>query len=98
VDLVPYQTEGLETRWPMISQAECAREIHVIDRHGRVTRGARGIAEVLRSLSFGWRLLGTVIAHPPALWLARVVYRWVARNRHRLGSKACTIDRPASGG
>ena len=46
---------------------------------------------------FALRLLGHLIASPPVSWVAALVYRWVAANRHRLpgGTPACA--RPRSG-
>lgn len=45
--------------------------------------------------SFGWRFLGHLIATPPVSWVAALVYRWVANNRHRLpgGTPACAMPR-----
>jgi predicted DCC family thiol-disulfide oxidoreductase YuxK len=94
VELVPYQVDDLERRFPMVAAEACAREIHVIEEGGRVHRGARGAVEVIRRLGPIWRILAPIMAHPPVLWVAKLVYAWVARNRHRLGSGTCEIERP----
>jgi len=41
-----------------------------------------------------YRVAGFLMKTPPTSWLARVTYRWIARNRHRLpgGSKVCKIE------
>jgi len=41
-----------------------------------------------------YRLAGWFIANPPFSFLASRVYRWVAKNRHRLpgGSRQCKIE------
>ena len=66
-----------------------------MDADQRVFRGARAIAEVWRRLGWPWRVLGWLTAFPLA-WPARSVYRWVARNRGRLGGAddACAIEPP----
>ncbi len=45
--------------------------------------------------SFALRFLGHLIATPPVSWVAALVYRWVAANRHRLpgGTPACAMPR-----
>jgi predicted DCC family thiol-disulfide oxidoreductase YuxK len=39
-------------------------------------------------------LAGFLMKTPPMSWLAKIVYRWIARNRHRLpgGTKECSIQ------
>lgn len=91
LELVPFQADDLETRFPMVTRDACERELHVIDEHGRVHRGARAAAEVARRLGLGWRIAGSAIAYPPLLWLAMLGYRWIARNRHRFGPDTCEI-------
>jgi len=41
-----------------------------------------------------YRLAGYLMKTPPMSWLAKIVYRWIARNRHRLpgGTKECSIQ------
>jgi predicted DCC family thiol-disulfide oxidoreductase YuxK len=51
-------------------------------------------AEILRMQNnrLYW-LVGLIMSKPPVSWLAGMVYRWVAKNRHRLpgGSRQCQI-------
>jgi predicted DCC family thiol-disulfide oxidoreductase YuxK len=41
----------------------------------------------------GWRLIGRLVLVPGVIRVARVAYRWIARNRHRMpgGSAACAV-------
>lgn len=41
-----------------------------------------------------YRLAGFLMKTPPTSWLAKFVYRWIARNRHRLpgGTRQCSIQ------
>jgi len=41
-----------------------------------------------------YRMAGFLMKTPPTSWLAKIVYRWIARNRHRLpgGTKECSIQ------
>ena len=65
----------------------------------RVDAGADAVARLLEDAGSWWRAVGWVLGHPPVLWLARPVYRLVARNRHRLpgGTPACQLPRPGDG-
>lgn len=46
--------------------------------------GAQAIAGALRRGRLAWPLVGVALQAPGVRALARVVYAWVARNRHRL--------------
>ena len=49
--------------------------------------GARAVAAWFKSSGNGrWRLLGRLIASRPIMPLSEAIYRFVARNRHRLPS------------
>ena len=41
-----------------------------------------------------YRMAGFLMKTPPTSWLAKIVYRWIAQNRHRLpgGTKQCSIQ------
>lgn len=58
--------------------------------------GHRAVAWVfMNQIGLGWRLIGALIKKFSPL--SALVYRWVARNRHRLpgGTRECSIeDRP----
>ncbi|WP_433083118.1 thiol-disulfide oxidoreductase DCC family protein [Dactylosporangium sp. CA-052675] len=66
---------------------------------GRVSAGPVAIADLLRRAGLGWRAAGAVLGLRPITALAWPVYRWVARNRHRMpgGTAACALppDHPA---
>jgi predicted DCC family thiol-disulfide oxidoreductase YuxK len=55
-----------------------------IDDDGTLWRGERAIAQALRAAGGRWRALGAVVDARPVRPVARLVYDWVARNRHRL--------------
>ncbi|HET8789152.1 MAG TPA: DCC1-like thiol-disulfide oxidoreductase family protein, partial [Actinomycetes bacterium] len=52
---------------------------------GEPTRhGPEAIARMLVDAGSYWRPLGRLLGLRPVLWVAWPVYRWVARNRHRM--------------
>jgi len=61
---------------------------------GKVSAGPDAIAALLRDAGGRWRAAGALLAWPPVRALAWPVYRWIARNRHRLpgGTPACAVD------
>jgi predicted DCC family thiol-disulfide oxidoreductase YuxK len=65
----------------------------------RASAGPAAIADLLRHAGRPWRAAGAVLALRPVTALAWPVYRWVARNRHRMpgGTAACALppDHPA---
>lgn len=71
------------------------------------TAGPAAIADLLRDVPgpagrLLWRPIGAVLGLRPITALAWPVYRWVARNRHRMpgGTAACALppDHPARAG
>lgn len=62
-------------------------------QNGNTYRGADAIARCLQACRSPWSAVGTVMAKPPVVWLARLVYPIIAKYRHRLpgATNACRI-------
>ena len=87
----PFQLADLE---PLgVTTEQCAAALQWIGADGRRAEGERAIAQVLVDAGTGWRILGRLLRLPGVSWCAGVVYRWVARNRHRLpgGTPECAV-------
>ena len=69
------------------------REVPFVHADGRVTWGARAIADAMLTCRGPVRWAGGVLSLGPVQAFARPVYRWVARHRHELpgGTAACTL-------
>lgn len=78
---LPLQTPGVLARYG-INEDAALREIHVVDRSGKVIVGADGVLRALGALPL-WRWIGVVQHIPPAMWASRHVYRFVASRRKR---------------
>lgn len=74
-------------RFAGISPEVLAESIHLVAPDGQVSRGAEAFERVIGLLPRG-RMASWVFGIPLARPLAERVYRWVARNRHRLGCGA----------
>lgn len=95
VSIAPWQSLDLGAYG--LTEAEVTTAAYWVEGN-HVRRGADGIAEALRACEGFWRFAGVVLANPPGLWIARLIYPVVARIRHRLpGSTAtCRLDDPHS--
>jgi predicted DCC family thiol-disulfide oxidoreductase YuxK len=93
VEVLPWQSVDLA---PLgVTAAQCAEAVQYV-AGGRVSAGPAAVADVLRGARARlWRLAGWLLGRRPALVLAGPVYRWIARNRHRLpgGTVACELPR-----
>lgn len=90
--------DSVKQEHPGLDRERCLREMHIIDRAGRVTAGFDGY----RTLSSRIPLLfwTTPLLHlPPVAAAGRVVYQRVADARHRNGCNgSCSlIDSPRAG-
>jgi predicted DCC family thiol-disulfide oxidoreductase YuxK len=99
--VVAWQHADLDDLGVTEGQAQAA-VLWVAPRGGRgrrVDAGADAVARLLVDAGSWWRVVGWVLGHPPVLWVARPVYRLVARNRHRLpgGTPACRLPAPEPG-
>jgi predicted DCC family thiol-disulfide oxidoreductase YuxK len=63
-----------------LTRAEVDRASWAVGMDGRF-EGAAGISRVLRELSGGWRVLGSLYLVPPVGWLEDRYYKRVARRR-----------------
>lgn len=85
-----------------LDATQCASELQWVDvSTGERKSGHRAVAMALRGCRRPWPLLGRLLEWPIVSTCARVVYRLVASNRHRLpgGTPACRLsDVPADRG
>lgn len=89
--VVAYQFADLDSLG--LTEEACAQALQWVDAAGRISSAERAIAEVLRHGRWWVRPLGEMLRVPPVRRLAGVIYRWVARNRHRLpgGTAVCSL-------
>lgn len=77
-----------------ITRRDVDTAVYVIE-NGRVYRGAAAVGVALSRCRKPWPLLGRVIAIPGVHLMAELVYRFVAKNRHRLPGSTCGIGQNA---
>ena len=77
-----------------LTESMCAEAVQLVQSDGTVASAHVAVAYTLLFGGKGWALLGRLMLVPGVKQLAGLVYRWVARNRHRMpgGTEACAID------
>ena len=84
IAFLPFQSAG--DRFPEIAREEFARAVHLVGSDGSVATGAHAILRASAGRSRVARVALAGYRFVPGLRLvAELVYRWVARNRGRLG-------------
>ena len=78
-----------------ITPAEANQEIHWIAAHGGIRGGADAVVAWWRTGSGIWPWLARLLGAPVMINLARLGYRLIAQNRHRLpgGTATCEVSR-----
>lgn len=79
-----------------LTAAQCDEALQWVAADGRVSSAEDAVARTFLASRMPFRPLGALLRVPGVRAVAGVVYRWVARNRHRLpgGTPACSL--PAS--
>lgn len=76
-----------------LTEEQCDAALQWVGADGRISSAEDAVARALLSSRMPLRPLGAILLLPGLHGLAGVVYRWVARNRHRLpgGTPACSM-------
>ena len=93
IEIVPSQVVEVRMRFPWIPAQAYEEAIQLVAPGGETWQGADAVEELLNILPRG-RWIAWVFGVPGVRRIADRVYRWVARNRHRLGCS--THCRPQS--
>ena len=93
IELLPSQTTGLSARFPWISAQAYAAAIQLIGPGAVTWQGSAAVEQLLTILPRG-KWISWVFRIPFARPVADRVYRWVARNRYRLGCGEHCRSRP----
>lgn len=75
-------------RWPGLSRERLMQEMLLIDRRGNEHWGPEAIRYLTRRLRRLW-WASPFLHLPGSMIVWRPLYRWIARNRHRLGGTTC---------
>jgi predicted DCC family thiol-disulfide oxidoreductase YuxK len=92
-EIIPSQTAGVQARFPWIPARAYRESVQVIGPGGRTWQGAAAIEQLLDVLPKG-KLVSWIFSIPGVRPLAERIYRWVARNRYRLGCGEHCQHRP----
>ena len=93
IEVTASQTAGVMARFPWIPARSYAQAIQLIGPGGETWQGAAAIEQLLTVLPRG-RWIAWIFHVPFVRALADRIYRWVARNRYRLGCGEHCQSRP----
>jgi len=93
IEVVPLQAAGVMARFPWIPAEAYAQAIQLVGPGGQTWQGAAAIERLLTILPRG-RWMAWIFHIPFVRTLADRVYRWVARNRYRMGCGEHCRSRP----
>ena len=93
VEVVPSQATGVMARFPWIPASAYAQAIQLVGPGGETWQGAAAVEQLLGILPRG-RWIGWIFHVPFVRGIADRIYRWVARNRYRMGCGEHCQSRP----
>ena len=93
IEVVPSQAGGVMARFPWIPVAAYGQAIQLVGPGGETWQGAAAVERLLTILPRG-RWIAWVFTVPFVRAIADRVYRWVARNRYRMGCGEHCQSRP----
>ncbi len=97
-EYVPRQSPGLEERFPRLADDDFNSGMRLITPRGEILVGADALYHIVRRLPI-WGNIAWIYRLPGLNTLARLAYRWIAANRHRLGRScvetSCSSPRDA---
>jgi predicted DCC family thiol-disulfide oxidoreductase YuxK len=81
-----------------LTEKQVRSEIWLVDNvpHQNLRLGGHLAAAAILQMQANlfYRVAGFLMKTPPTSWIAKIVYNWIAKNRHRLpgGTKQCSIQ------
>lgn len=79
--LEPYQHSEILKQYPKINPADCEKQIYIINEDAKVMKGADAMFEIWSKTEHWSNFLPLIFRLPPFIWLARPIYRLVAKYR-----------------
>ncbi len=98
IDLIDLHDEEGRAQFPGLWMEDLMAELHVVDDHGQVWRGARAVNEILRHQHGMRGLLAYLWYVPGYAWLADWQYKRIARSRYDHDFGGDPLKRPVSSG
>lgn len=75
-----------------LTTADCQESLKFVAETKKVSSAQNAVSEMLRTAQFPWRLAGALLSLPIVNQLAGLIYRTIARNRHRLPGSAISCE------
>ena len=90
--MIPYQFVNPADYGLTLEQ--CERALQYVAPDGRISAGHEAYRQMLIGLGGIYKLLGHLMRTPIYYGIANTVYRWVAKNRHKMpgGTPTCSLE------
>lgn len=82
--LEPYQDSPLLHNYPGLKAADLEKEIHIITDKGKILKGADAMMEIWIKTGHWTNFAAYVYRLPPFIWVARPLYKLIAKIRRAL--------------
>jgi predicted DCC family thiol-disulfide oxidoreductase YuxK len=79
--LEPYQDSHFLSDYPKLKSEDLEKEIHLITDDGRILKGADAMMEIWIKTGHWTNFAAYVYRLPPFIWIARILYKLVAKFR-----------------
>lgn len=90
--MIPYQFINPADYGLTLEQCETA--LQYVGKAGKISQGHEAYRQMLIELGGGYKLLGHLMRTPVYYGIANTVYRWIAKNRHKMpgGTPTCSLE------
>jgi predicted DCC family thiol-disulfide oxidoreductase YuxK/N-acetylglutamate synthase-like GNAT family acetyltransferase len=80
-EMLPCQSDVLNTRFPSVARSDCMKAIHVVLPDGVVLSGSEALPVILKKLG-SYRSLAVLFKLPGVMFLSHIFYGWFAHARY----------------
>jgi len=85
-DFIPYQKINFEKEFRNIGLEKAEHAVQLVTRSGKAFSAGKAVGEILKLISFSWKIVGVVITLPILIYLTESCYRAVANHRNFIAS------------
>jgi predicted DCC family thiol-disulfide oxidoreductase YuxK len=91
IEFLSFQSEERKKRYPQIEYDEFQKGGYLFFPDQTFYRGSDAAPHLLKALP-SWKWMSYFFKIPLVPFFARVIYGWIARNRHQLSKQGCKLN------
>ncbi len=81
-EFIPYQSLDFNREYRNIGLDNAKRAVQLIAESGEVRSAGKAVGEMLKRMSFFWKIIGIIITLPLVIFITEYIYRLVADHRN----------------